>query len=161
MHRSNGQGLLKAKINHLLKNLNAWGVSTHNDQPAQLGIYEFIISTPFEVSFHRIPFSSTMQYIYPNSNIFRLWVGSGGCWKWKRNVTQRKWNLSPFIISLSHGVYLVVGMTIPHPRLLTHDTNFKKGLRFCDSNWLAMFPIIPGIQRAILERGSGLWPRPV
>lgn len=57
MQRDNGQNLLEAKINLLLKKLHVWGVTTHHDQSN----WEFMVRSPCEVTFHRTPlFLSTI-----------------------------------------------------------------------------------------------------
>lgn len=52
MHRTDGQGQLKAKTSLSLKKLCAWGVTTHHD----LRSLEFMSRSPWEVTFHNPPF---------------------------------------------------------------------------------------------------------
>lgn len=51
-------GLLRAKVNFLLKKLHAWGVTTHHDQPS----WEFMIRSPCEVTYMEPLFSSTVEW---------------------------------------------------------------------------------------------------
>ena len=53
VHRGNGQGLLQAKMNLFLRKLCAWSVTTCHDLPSE----EFMVRSPCEVTFCRIPFS--------------------------------------------------------------------------------------------------------
>ena len=93
------------------------------------------------------------------SKPYHIWgVGGGGCLNWKGIVIERKRNLSLLIMSLSHSVYLAISMTTPSPMpSQNHDTDFKKLLKFSGSDWFVIFQVIPGIQRANLERSPWLW----
>lgn len=55
VHRNNGQGLLKAKINLFTEKVDAWGMATHYDLPSQ----EVLIRPPCEVPFQRTAFLFT------------------------------------------------------------------------------------------------------